>query len=42
MWDLKKWHKWTYLQNINRLTDTEKKTYDYQRGKGGDKSGFGD
>ena len=25
MWNLKKWHKWTYLQNRNRLTDTENK-----------------
>ena len=24
-WNLKKWYKWTYLQNINRLTDIEKK-----------------
>ena len=24
-WNLKKWYKWTYLQNINRLTDMEKK-----------------
>ena len=25
MWNLKKWHKWTYLQNRNRLTDFENK-----------------
>ena len=25
MWNLKKWYKWTYLQNRNRLTDIEKK-----------------
>ena len=25
MWNLKKWYKWTYLQNRNRLTDTENK-----------------
>jgi len=23
MWNLKKWYKWTYLQNRNRLSDTE-------------------
>ena len=23
MWNLKMWHKWTYLQNKNRLTDIE-------------------
>ena len=23
MWNLKKWYKWTYLQNRNRLTDLE-------------------
>ena len=25
MWNLKKWQKWTYLQNRNRLTDIENK-----------------
>ena len=25
MWNLKKWYKWTYLQNRNRLTDLENK-----------------
>jgi len=25
MWDLKKWYKWTHLQNRSRLTDTEYK-----------------
>ena len=25
MWNLKKWYKWTYLQNRNRLTDVENK-----------------
>ena len=25
MWNLKKWYKWTYLQNRNRHTDTENK-----------------
>ena len=24
-WNLKKWYKWTYLQNRNRLTDIENK-----------------
>ena len=23
MWNLKKWYKWTYMQNRNRPTDTE-------------------
>ena len=23
MWNLKKWYKWTYLQNRNRLRDLE-------------------
>ena len=25
MWHQKKWYKWTYLQNRNRVTDREKK-----------------
>ena len=25
MWNLKKWYKWTYLQNRNRLPDIENK-----------------
>ena len=25
MWTLKKWYKWTYLQNRNRVTDVENK-----------------
>ena len=25
MWNLKKWYKWTFLQNRNRLTDLENK-----------------
>ena len=25
MWNLKKWYKWTYLQNRNRVTDVEHK-----------------
>ena len=25
MWNLKKWYKWTYLQNRNRVTDVGKK-----------------
>ena len=25
MWNLKKWYKWTYLQNRNRVTDVENK-----------------
>ena len=34
IWNLKKWYKWTYLQNRNRVTDVEKQTYGYQGGKG--------
>ena len=30
MWNLKKWYKWTYLQNRNRLTDIETKSYAYR------------
>ena len=33
MWNLKKWHKWTYLQNRNRLTDIENKLM-VTKGKG--------
>ena len=38
MWNLKKkWYKWNYLQNSNRL---RRQTYGYQRGKvEGDKLG---
>ena len=25
MWNLKKWYKWTYIQNRNRPTDIENK-----------------
>ena len=25
MWNLKKWYKWTYLQNRNSATDVENK-----------------
>ena len=25
MWNLKKWYKWTYLQNRDRVTDVENK-----------------
>ena len=25
MWNLKKWYKWTYLQNRTRITDIENK-----------------
>ena len=34
MQNIKKWYKWTYLQNRNRLTH-RKQTYGYQRGKVG-------
>ena len=36
MWNLKKWYKWTYLQNRNRVTDVENKlmvTMGERRGK---------
>ena len=25
MWNLKRWYKWTYVQNRNRVTDVENK-----------------
>ena len=34
MWNLKKWYKWTYLQNRNRLTDLENK-FTVTKGEGG-------
>ena len=34
MWNLKKWYKWTYLQNRERLKDIENKLM-ATRGKGG-------
>ena len=34
MWNLKKWYKWTYLQNRNRLTDVENKLK-VTKGEGG-------
>ena len=34
MWNLKKWYKWTYLQNRNSH-GYRKQTYVYQGGKGG-------
>ena len=33
MWNLKKWFKWTYVSNRNRLTDYIKQTYGYHRRK---------
>ena len=30
MWNLKKWYKWTYLHNRNRVTDVEKQMFSYQ------------
>ena len=36
----KMWHKWTYLQNINRLTDIENRLV-VARGKGGGGGGIG-
>ena len=34
MWNLKRWYKWTYLQNRNRLTDFENKLM-VTKGEGG-------
>ena len=34
MWNLKKWYKWTYLQNRNRLTDIENKLMVTKGGRG--------
>ena len=36
MWNLKKWYKWTYLQNRNRVTDVEDKLTVTKGGKGGE------
>ena len=43
MWNLKKWYKWTYLQNRNRLTDMENKLMVTKGERGGrDKLGVWD
>ena len=44
MWNLKRWYKQTYLQNRNRLTDTENKLIvtKEKRGAGRDKLGVWD
>ena len=44
MWNLKKWYKWTYLQNRNRLTDLENQILVTKgdSGGGGDKLGVWD
>ena len=43
MWNLKKWCKWTYLQNRNRLTGVENKLMVTKGEKGGkDKFGIWD
>ena len=44
MWSLKKWYKWTYLQNRNRLTDIENKFMVIKGKRGGmmDKLGVWD
>ena len=41
MWNLKKWYKWAYLQNRNKLIDTESKLMvtKRERGWGRDKLG---
>ena len=33
LWNLKRWQKWTNLQNRNRPIDLENKLYGYQRWK---------
>ena len=35
MWNLKKWYRWTYLQN-RKTHRHRKQTYGYQKGKGGE------
>ena len=35
MWNLKKWYKWTYLQNRNRLRETENKLMATKEERGG-------
>ena len=37
MWNLQKWHKWTYLQNRNRLTDIEYRLMVAKREEGGER-----
>ena len=42
LWNLKKWYKWTDVQNRNRLTDTENKLMVTKGAREGrDKLGFG-
>ena len=43
MWFIKKLHRWTYLQNRKRLTDTENKLMvtKRERGRGGINWEFG-
>ena len=42
MWNLKKWYKWTYLQNRNTLTDIENKLLVTKGEEEIDKSGIWD
>ena len=35
MWNLKKWYKWTYLQNEKQTHRHRKQTYGYQSGNVG-------
>ena len=35
MWNLEKWHRWTYLQSRNRDTDVEDKLMDTKGERGG-------
>ena len=39
IWNLKKWYKWTYLQNKNWATDVEKKLIITKGQRGGYKLG---
>ena len=39
MWNLRKWYKWTYLQNSNRVTDVENKPMVTRGDRGKDKLG---
>ena len=41
MWNLKKWYKWTYLQNRNRVTDVENKLM-VTRAERGERDKLGD
>ena len=43
MWNLEKWHRWTYLQSRNRDTDIKNKCTDTKSGRGWEgNNGLGD